>query len=168
MTTETAPKKKRKPFNAKKRAMDDLKALGFSAWDVESTIPHTFIKRDCFGFADILAHRPGVGILLIQATANRNHGSHKRKMFGESVAPNIAAWLASGGRVEIWSYDQSQAIGASKDHVLRREEITIADLPMIHPDEQAAADLRLRQAPRGSVNTIASTLQLSASAARQS
>jgi hypothetical protein len=143
MITAAPKKKRKKPFNATRRAMDDLKAMGFSAWVVESRIPHTFITRDCFGFADILAHRRGVGILLIQATAGRNHASRRTKIFSEEITPAVAAWLASGGRVEIWSYDQSQALGASKDHILRREEITIADLPMIHPDEQAAAGLRL-------------------------
>lgn len=128
-TLEPIKKKRKKPFNAKKRAMEDLELLGFSVADVESRIPHTFITRDCFGFADLLAHRPGVGILLIQATAHRHHGNHKRKMFGEDVAPQIAAWLASGGRVEIWSYDQSTAQGASAAYILRREEIRADDLP---------------------------------------
>lgn len=128
---EPKPKKRKKPFNAKKRAMDDLKAMGFCAWDVESRIPHTFITRDCFGFADILAHRAGVGILLIQVTNGGNHGNHRTKIFGEEIAPRVAAWLKSGGRVELWSYGQNRAKGAALDDALRREEITLADLPAI-------------------------------------
>lgn len=136
LETLTPPAKKpkrKKPFNATSRAMKDLEWLGFRAWIVESKIPHTFISKDCFGFADILAHRPGVGVLLIQATSGggskgrSNMNARRAKLLSEKVAPDVAAWLASGGRVEIWNYERSK----SAPPVLHRQEIKIDDLPAL-------------------------------------
>jgi hypothetical protein len=132
-----APKKKRKkPFSATRRALEDLRAMGFVPWVVESKIPHTFITRDCYGFADVLAHRPGIGILLIQVTGGGNHSKRRAKCLAE---PRVQSWLESGGRVEIWSYDLRGAKGARKTYLLRREEIRADDLFPVSPPELAGA-----------------------------
>lgn len=120
------PAKRPKHWSPTARAMADLRQLGFEPWVVESRIPHTFITRDCFGFADILAHRPGVGILLIQVTSGSNHAARRAKCYAE---PRLRSWLLSGGRVEIWSYAKRGAAGTRKLYQLRRNEITLADLP---------------------------------------
>ncbi len=121
--------KRKRKFSATARALKDLRGMGFMPWNVEQTIPHTFIKRDAYGFADLLACRPGVGVLLIQVTGGGNHAARRTKMLGDDIAPRVAHWLLSGGRVEIWSYDLRGERGVRKTYTLRREEITLGDIP---------------------------------------
>jgi hypothetical protein len=123
-----APKKKRKkPFSATARALEDLRALGFIAAVVEKRLPHCFRTKDCFGFGDILAVRPGIGVVLIQATAGDggNHAARRSKLVALDEA---RVWLESGGLIEIWSYRKGGAAGKRKTYALRREEIRLDDL----------------------------------------
>lgn len=124
MAATKTKKPKRKSPTA--RALADLRAMGFEPWVVESRIPRTFITRDAFGFADILAMRPGVGILLLQVTGGTggNHSNRRQKCYAE---PRLRTWLLSGGRFEVWSYPMRGKVG-EQVIALRREEITLADL----------------------------------------
>ena len=47
--------KKKKRLSINKLVMDWMRANGWIIGLVESTIPHTFIKRDLFGFVDMIA-----------------------------------------------------------------------------------------------------------------
>lgn len=129
-SSDPKPKRK-KPFSANARAMKDLEAMGFIAGKVEQRIPHCFITRDLFGCIDIVAARPGIGILGVQATSGANHAARRTKVIAE---PQLRTWLASGARFEIWSYRLAGAAGARKLHELRRDEIFLGDLPPEAPD----------------------------------
>lgn len=91
-------KKRAKPFAANLASTKMLVADGWTCCTVEQTIPHCFIKRDAFGFADILAMSPTRGIMLIQATGGGNGSSRIAKIKAE---PRHAIWLASGGRIQV-------------------------------------------------------------------
>lgn len=122
------PKKKRKkPFAANAAAMKDMREMGFTADKVEQRIPHCFITRDLFGCIDILAMRKGIGVLGVQATAGSNHSARVLKSIAE---PRLRLWLELGNRFEVWSYNLRGAAGTRKKYELRRQEITLADLPM--------------------------------------
>jgi len=55
------------------RSLKLLRERGYLAGVVEQTVPQTFIKRDLFGFIDILAVHPETGeTLAIQATSGSN------------------------------------------------------------------------------------------------
>lgn len=114
--------KRAKPFNAKKASMEALTADGWTCADVESRIPHTFITRDCFRFADILAVSPGRGVMLIQATgstsSSNNFHAHVRKVKAE---PLHAICLASGVRIQVHSWEKR---AGSKERDCRVLEIT--------------------------------------------
>ena len=112
-------KKRAKPFNAKGKSKKHLEDMGWTVADVEMTIPHTFIKRDCMGFADLLCCSPTRGIMLVQATGGEmtsNLHEHIRKVKAE---PRHAIWLATGGRIQIHMWQ-----GKGKERDLRVFELT--------------------------------------------
>lgn len=93
------PKKKRaKPFQANNASTKKLEAEGWTVTTVEQRIPHTFITRDAFNFADLLAISPSRGIMLVQATGGGNLTKRVTKVKAE---PRHAIWLASGGRIQV-------------------------------------------------------------------
>ena len=90
--------KRSKPFAANLASTKMLEAVGWTVATVEQTIPHTFIRRDFLGFADLIACSPSRGIMAIQATGGGNLASRASKT---RLEPRSAIWLASGGRVQI-------------------------------------------------------------------
>ena len=90
--------KRAKPFAANNASTKLLEAGGWTCCTVEQTIPHTFIKRDFAGFADLIAFSPTRGIIAIQVTGGGNGASRIAKIKGE---PRAAIWLASGGRIQV-------------------------------------------------------------------
>lgn len=90
--------KRAKPFAANLASRKRMEAEGWTVQTVEQTIPHCFIKRDCFGFGDLLCCSPSKGIMLIQATSGSNMANRADKVRAE---PRHAIWLASGGRIQI-------------------------------------------------------------------
>lgn len=93
--------KRAKPFAANLASTKLLESQGWTCQTVEQTIPHTFIKRDAFGFGDILACSPTRGIMLVQATGGGNGPSRVAKIKAE---PRAAIWLASGGRILVMDW----------------------------------------------------------------
>ena len=76
--------------------MKMLEAEGWTCFVVEQRIPHTFITRDVFGFADLLIMSPSRGIALVQVTGGGHLADRAAKIKAE---PRHAIWLASGGRI---------------------------------------------------------------------
>jgi hypothetical protein len=84
------------------RTLEALRRAGFIASVVERWIAAPCIRKDCFGFADILAARPvDQRILLVQATSAGNVSARLAKTKSKAEA---AAWLHSGGEIEIWGW----------------------------------------------------------------
>lgn len=108
-----------------KRSLDDLKKLGIAAQVVEKW--NSFARRriDLFGVIDIVAMKPGIGILGVQACAGSSHAARRTKALAE---PKLRTWLESGARFEIWSYAKQGDRGKAKRWTLRRQEITLQDL----------------------------------------
>jgi hypothetical protein len=120
-----------------------LRAEGYTARVVEQTVHAAgrVFKRDCFGF-DVLAVRPPSvvfpfgpgtpgGQIGVQACAAASHAARKTKILAN---PEAAVWVASGARLEIWSWSTRRSLERTKAgkrskrlvHHLRREEITLA------------------------------------------
>ena len=87
-----------KPFRANNASVKKLEAEGWTVGVVEQRIPHCFITRDFFGFADLICASPSRGILAVQVTGGGNGPSRFAKTRKE---PRHAIWLASGGRIQI-------------------------------------------------------------------
>lgn len=110
--------KRAKPFAANNASRKMLEADGWTVTVVEQTIPHCFIKRDAFGFADLLCCSPTRGILLVQATGGGNMSHRVEKMRAE---PKHAIWLASNGRIQIHDWVK---LAGQKERECRILEIT--------------------------------------------
>ena len=113
------PKRKRKK-SPTAMALEDMRALGYLAWIVESVIPRTFIKRDFMGWADII-YLTEASIVGVQVTSGDHHAARTAKVLAE---PRAKAWLKAGGIIEVWSYVQYEKGG---EWMLRKEEVVIED-----------------------------------------
>ncbi len=102
------------------RALADLKEMGFLAAVVERWNPYAKIRQDLWGCIDIISLREGVGVLFVQCCAGASHAARVAKVKAEPRLPTI---LASGARVEVWSYAKRGTKGKRKVYELRREEI---------------------------------------------
>lgn len=91
-------KKRAKPFAANLASTKALEAAGWTVATVEQRIPHCFITRDMFGFADLVAISPSKGIMAVQVTGGGNGPSRIAKIKAEARA---GIWLASGGRIQV-------------------------------------------------------------------
>jgi hypothetical protein len=81
------------------RSLAYLRREGFLAAVVESWIPHANLRRDLFGFADVLAVHPrDRRFLLVQATTVDHLAGRLAKARGR---PELAAWLRAGGAFEL-------------------------------------------------------------------
>lgn len=89
------------------------------------------IRQDLFGFIDMIALYPGSrGIVAIQSTGPSGHSSHRNKIINECTEL-AEAWLKSGGKIELWSWNKRKLNGGKAERwVPRVEEIT---LDMIFP-----------------------------------
>jgi hypothetical protein len=114
-------KKRKKPFAANLASTKILEDYGWMVATVEKVIPHTFIKRDCFGFADLIAASPAGGIMLVQVTAHNSSGhfhAHVRKIQAE---PKHLIWLRSGGKIQIHTHQKRAGV---KGRVCKIFELT--------------------------------------------
>jgi hypothetical protein len=84
------------------RTLAALRRAGFIACTVEKWITPPGIRKDCFGFADILAARPvDRRIVLIQATSAGNVSARIAKIKSKNEAE---VWLKSNGEIEVWGW----------------------------------------------------------------
>ena len=84
------------------------------------------IRRDLFGFIDVVELRPGVGIVGIQCCAGSGFAAHKEKIL---ACECLGDWLACGGRVELWAWRKVKLNrgGKAERWSPRIEEITDQD-----------------------------------------
>ena len=118
--------KRKKPFAANNASKKHLESLGWTVAVVEKTLGGTFIKKDCFGFGDLLAFNskqfipaPG-GIMLVQATTGRNFSS---RLKGVLANPAHEGWLKSGGRIQVHCWTQR---AGHKQRQLRLHEVKLS------------------------------------------
>lgn len=82
------------------KALKKLRSDGYLVDIVEKTIPKTHIKKDLFGFLDLLAIRPGQ-VLGIQVTSWSNISTRVKKILAHE---NLDIVLQSGIQVEVWAF----------------------------------------------------------------
>jgi hypothetical protein len=104
---------------------------------VESWIPKLNIRRDLFGFADIIAVHPVERVfLLVQATSRSNISARLNK--AKSLR-TLSDWLRAGGRFEVWGWEQSNG-----KWEVRRVEVLAESL-----DTRELTPARTRKSRRG-------------------
>lgn len=88
------------------------------------------VRQDFLGVIDLIVmDGAGGGPLGVQCgrdTGGGDHAAHRAKALAE---PRLRAWLESPARFEIWSWGKKGARGKRKLWTVRREAITLADLP---------------------------------------
>jgi hypothetical protein len=96
---------RKKPFSANRGSVKALESDGWTVGVVEQRIPHTFITRDLFGFADLVAMSPSRGIMLVQVTGGASTSNFHARVDKIQAEPRHAIWLASGGRIQVHSWE---------------------------------------------------------------
>jgi hypothetical protein len=85
------------------RTLALLRRSGYTAAVVECWIPGANVRRDLFGFADVLAvavHREP-RFLLVQCTTSGHVAGRLAKAKGRS---ELRTWLSAGGAFEVWGW----------------------------------------------------------------
>lgn len=118
------PKKRSKPFPATRHAIKALEAAGWTVAVVESRIPHTFITRDCFGFGDLLCCSPTRGIMLVQVTGGTGKSNFNARVAKIKAEARAAIWLASGGRIQVHSWEAIKGSVERECRMLEIEKLT--------------------------------------------
>lgn len=109
--------KRAKPFAALSASKKHLDKQGWVSGVVESRIPHTFITRDLFGFADLLAFKPRTReIALVQVTGGAGVSNANARIAKIKSEPLAAMWLMAGGLIFVHSW---QTVKGQKDRKLR-------------------------------------------------
>ncbi len=85
----------RSPTGRSKKMMEDE---GYHVAIVEWWNPHVRRRHDLFGFADLLAIKPGEVPVLIQTTSGSNTAARIKKIAAEPLARTA---LISGFRIEV-------------------------------------------------------------------
>ena len=97
-------KKRAKPFAANNASKKMMEEQGWTCCVVEQVVPHCFIKRDCFGFGDLLCVSASKGIMLVQATGGLSTNNLHPRITKLKAEPRHAIWLAAGGRIQVHSW----------------------------------------------------------------
>jgi hypothetical protein len=117
-------KKRAKAVTMTKRSMDWLRSQGYSVAIVERWFDFPerkngfptgkLIKQrmDCFGFADLVAVKPGIpGTLYVQTTSRDNQAARRAKILEADAVPAI---LKSSNRVHVHGWAKGGARGERK------------------------------------------------------
>ena len=86
------------PKSPTERSMIWLRDKGYIVDVSERWIPRTKVRKDLFGFADLVACGPGLGIKLIQVTSFQHVGERVTKM---KANPNVPVCCGEKG-IEVW------------------------------------------------------------------
>jgi len=137
--SEDAPKKKRVRYTEK--TLKELRTHGYTAQVVERWQSYfggkrehggpTGVRVDLFGFIDVIAMKPGKGILGVQSTSEQQRRKHYNKMIAH---PNARTWILSGGHIVLSTWKKVPVIkqdgtkGKSEVWVSRMDEIHLGDL----------------------------------------
>lgn len=132
-----APKKRKKPVMLTARSRKFLEREGWLSALVERTVDVPKFqngrptgerfrnKFDCFGFADLVAVKPGhPGTLYIQVTDHSHHAERREKIIAASAAPVI---IASGNGIVVHSWDSKKPRGRPKLWRLRVQQAELIE-----------------------------------------
>jgi len=106
------------------RTLGWLREHGYQADVAERWIPRTKIRKDLFGFIDVMAVSDHE-LLAIQVSHEDRHADHVKKVMALPVARDLAFHM----NVEVWSWGKRGARGKRKQWTLRRDQLTAQLLP---------------------------------------
>ncbi|MBU0618597.1 MAG: hypothetical protein KKI02_12840 [Planctomycetes bacterium] len=98
------------------RTLRYLRELGIVCDMAERFLPYAGkfgVKKDLFGFIDIVALDPKYGIIGVQSTSGGLHSAHKKKIL-EEANENALAWLKCGGVIWLLSWKKKKVVRGGK------------------------------------------------------
>ena len=90
------------PISPTQNTLKELRKRGYRAAVTEVWNPHARIRKDLFGFVDVLGIGPE-GTIAVQATSYSNISARVRKIT-EECAEALADVREAGWRVEVWGW----------------------------------------------------------------
>jgi hypothetical protein len=151
----TKPKRK-KPFAANLASTKHMEAEGWTVAAVEQVIPHTFIKRDFMGFADLIAASPTRGIMAIQATGGASTSNAAARVAKIKAEARAGIWLASGGRIQVHNW---KGKGSKRELCVQEITVEVWERP-----SSCAATIERKQTMRKKIILLTGALAVACSA----
>lgn len=102
------------------RTLAHLRKQGYTAYVVERWNAHAKIRQDLFGFIDILAMKPCMPLLAIQATSTGNIASRIKKIHETDLSQ---CWISTGSQLEVWGWAKRGPRGKRKEWTMTRKVI---------------------------------------------
>lgn len=78
------------------RSLHALRERGYKAESVERWIPSANVRKDLFGWLDIIACHPTMGILGVQVSTSEHR---KARLDKARSCPGLIIWRLAGGRL---------------------------------------------------------------------
>ena len=111
------------------RTIQHFKKAGFFVQNVEMFIPQINIRRDLFGFIDLVVLDPkSEKIVGIQATTLAHAAERKDKIIN-SCGKTATAWLKCQGIIEVWGWHKYKIPIERKYWRPKIATVTLDDLP---------------------------------------
>jgi len=120
--------KRTKPFAATRASTKHLEAEGWTVACVETRIPHTFITRDLWNFADLICMSPSRGIMLVQVTGGTGMSNFNARVAKVRAEARAGLWLASGGRIQVHTWNTQKGT--------KERKLTILEITTIEAEEK--------------------------------
>ena len=119
-TSEAKRTKRSKGASPTQRALTYCRKLGWTAEVVERWNPHARIRKDLFGFVDIVAIDDSGFVRWLQVTSTDHMTNRIAKIEGDEKMRMVAGCISVGGYVEVWGWAKRGAKGKRKLWTLRR------------------------------------------------
>lgn len=97
------------------RTLQRLRKEGWTAAVTERWNHFSKVRQDLFGFCDVIAVKPGQGVLMVQCTSTANKSARVKKI---QSLPAAVVCLEAGCRVEAWGWAKRGARGKAKKWTL--------------------------------------------------
>lgn len=88
------------------KTLAECRKRGWPAYVCEKWIPRVNIRKDAFGFGDVLVMDGLPGSLLIQATSEKGGVAKRVRKITDDCTEHARAWLEAGNRIECWGWGQ--------------------------------------------------------------
>ena len=110
------------------RTLKYLRKQGYLCESVEKWIPVANIRRDLFGFADVIAIDDAKPHLLVQTTDITSISKRLKKAM---ALPALLRWLRSNGAFEVHGWRPRDGSLTPERRVVTLEDLPMGDLPPV-------------------------------------
>jgi hypothetical protein len=111
------------------RTIAALKKRGLIVGTVERWLPRVNVRKDLFGFIDLIAMDPDGGRIIGVQSTGQDFSGHREKLT-VAARKQCTQWIRSGGLIELWGWRKLKVKrgGKAVRYVPQTLEITIEGL----------------------------------------